>query len=1716
MAGGVEIATMKAVLDTSGMKQGAREGVASMDQLAKGAEKVDAAMQTVRASAVRMAGVLGAYQFSQWIKGNIDLAARYETLGVVIQQVSKAAGYASSDINRLTDALQKQGISMMQSRQSVISMIQAKLDLAKADQLAAVAQNAAVTAGLNSSATLQRIIYGITTAQTDVLRSVGIVTEFEGAYKKMAESLKKSVGDLTVAEKSQARVNAVIEAGKPIAGAYAASMDTAGKQTASMARYVEDLRLKLGQAFAPANTAMVFTMATAVKTLSDNSDKLIMVIGALIARSLLPIVDRFKEAGLVLAKNRAENAAYVEDMIRTANVQRVNAEKRLLDLKEEQAAIRAVALTERQRFAESTARVNRAVDPVTLAPLGGRVADRDNAEVAFAIKNQAEAQAQLNALGQRGAAVQAELVSANAAVAATTAQVAAAQQAAAAATSMWTKATTALGTVYNALGGWLGIALMAIAAFYTSYSAKMQRAKEEIDVNSDAIKKKLDEISEKRAQSFGGTFDGTETDNFNKKVIDLTNSVKRASENIRDTSVTFTEFWKDQFTNFGMFNVELERLLKSYERQEIGLTQLVSGIDTLSARYPNMADAAERAKERVALLAIKQDELNKFVKETPAPLMAAAAALDLWSLAARGASQIQTPKFIQANLGEKGRDAEREIANLQRMQSVIRTGNQASIRTEQDRQAAEKTAQALIDDRVKGNEKLVDVLGKTRQELAAMGPVANEAIAQLRADADATFENERRKQALVRANERLTGSMERQLQAQRQTRAFLQQSGGPSQNREESFNESVADYRRSMRDTQNAKATETAVAQAREYFRIQTVQLQVSEDMADWERDRLRTVDATLKKMQEQEKVMVKFRTIANALQSVNSELANQEAQLFAVRASKNGTFTRQQNEQIRQAQMLAQKTKEYRDIGLDAATAESKAQQFVKNQTELERLTKVTQNWRDSVKEVAQSFSQLSQVLQQAGNDNTRLLGVAGSALGSLMTTLDRLADIKTKKIQPNQMTGMQQVMTGIGGAISVFSQGYAFGTTTPNKAVGAAGGALTGAATGASIGSAFTPIGTLVGSVVGAAVGAIGGLVGADQKGKQVQTQLKLNAEKINSSLESIRSAFSNEGLNAAIAQARQQFVDLRKAAEDTYRGRANEPGRAQVIAEINRLEEIRVRLLREEFEAQLQLATRGLEARAARAAGLNEEADLIDAATARTEELNAAIKKYGADSTYVRKLQEVLSAENAAAAAARKKVEEQRQFENKVANDELLARALYASGNVELAEIIRQQSRNEEELRQARERNLDISLLLAAQEAEAAERKRVQLQNEARKDQDFFVRQTTLTNGGIAGQLASKINDITNRMNAATNQTDRNREFQIGMGEYNALRAQFRDQATSLMGGYANANILDPVVAAQTEATLRYGEAQQRLQEYLKAGIISHNEYNTALNNVTESNKRAVKAAEIQKERDRLSFMADLFGRQSEMNPLDRQAARKLFDIQGDAAYNDAYQNAVRLRDAGVISKDVFADFVEIITKQFSPAVRNAAWTLAETTRVMNQNLSAIQQQWSVFGTDAGTQVSDLSRIFGFEGKSIDQIRGMFNRVTPGQELSATQLQMNQNIATFMGAWQRWQDSQQQAGQLAGQQSVSFSPTSYTGPTVLDREETVVRAARSISEASAMSLQDIGQSQLSVQRDILAWLRNRGETENTTTASAGVNDRTLGDRISSSAMLVNGVIV
>lgn len=547
------------------IKEKAGDAVGSTNALAD-------AFKLLGSAAGAMAAVLGSMQVFSWVKGAVELAARYETLGIVLTTVGHAAGYTSGFLNNLTGALEKTGISMKESRQVVISMIQAHLDLSQATKLARVAQDAAVTANLNSSETLQRMVFGIQSSHAIILRSIGLNVSWEDSYKKLAVELHKMPDQLTENEKAQGRVNAVLEAGKTISGAYVSAMETAGKQMKSLERYTEDLKVKVGTLFLPAYTIGVFAMADAIKFLAQHTEGLLVVSAALVARGMVPLLN-------VARESVASFSAYAVAQFGAADAN----------------AIAAAAAY------EATA------------------AEQLKTEIDLVAANAAA----INALATEGEAVAWEAltvaqVANTAATEAHTASLFALTDAEVAATSGAMALAVAGGIASKAmamLGGPAGIILMILAGALIKVAT-------ETSIASEVSEKYADELDKVQASATGLRSEFEKLAAAQKKVVDHSQGkalqeavgAQKEAMNMVASTASDPQNFGFQVGQIGALKDALQALSAEYERGSINIDTARSRLVSLAKQYPEQVDWLNRmwnAMEIEAAAHMKVSELQK-------------------------------------------------------------------------------------------------------------------------------------------------------------------------------------------------------------------------------------------------------------------------------------------------------------------------------------------------------------------------------------------------------------------------------------------------------------------------------------------------------------------------------------------------------------------------------------------------------------------------------------------------------------------------------------------------------------------------------------------------------------------------------------------------------------------------------------------------------------------------------------------------------------------------------------------------------------------------------------------------------------------------------------------------------------------------------------------------------------------------------------------------
>jgi len=249
-----------------------------------------------------LAFALGGLGLGSLAKFSAEYAARVETLGIVLENVGKNAGYSQEQIHSLENGIKSLGITTEVARTSMAQMIQAELDLTKAVELARGAQDAAVISGMDSSATFERLQYAISNLDTMSLRYMGVLVSLAQAEEKYAAANNKTVKSLTIRERQEALMAEVLRKLTLLQGTYESAMETAGKQMTSMVRLWNEAYNELGKQFQPILRAHIKLISDLLKIYAETTDTTKILTAATVAfgAALLSLIGVAKTLTVVL------------------------------------------------------------------------------------------------------------------------------------------------------------------------------------------------------------------------------------------------------------------------------------------------------------------------------------------------------------------------------------------------------------------------------------------------------------------------------------------------------------------------------------------------------------------------------------------------------------------------------------------------------------------------------------------------------------------------------------------------------------------------------------------------------------------------------------------------------------------------------------------------------------------------------------------------------------------------------------------------------------------------------------------------------------------------------------------------------------------------------------------------------------------------------------------------------------------------------------------------------------------------------------------------------------------------------------------------------------------------------------------------------------------------------------------------------------------------
>lgn len=644
----------------------AKKATDDLRQLDAQSGKTEKSANSLTSAFRPLAAAFAGLKVGQLIQESTLLASRYDQLGLIMNVVGRNVGRSAASLDELQANLQKTGISAIQSRNNIIKMISANIDLSKATDLARLAQDAAAVAGTSSSEAFARLVRGIQSAEKETLETLGLNVNFQQSYEKLAAQLGKTANELTTVEKTQAATNAALEAGRNIAGSYEASLDNAGKQLQSATRYLEDFQVKLGAAFQPAFAQGVTAYSDSLKFLSDNVEGVVQVLetGLYVAIARGTTVVATNTAALIAqAVQQAQNNALVAETaafeVRKAAASKASALAELEKARATEAAAIATlaqARANQQLFAIQVALSRGAAEYAALSR-GLAVIDKDLAAseqaVAIATANRANASA--------AAAV------ASGALAKATATSTAANVASAASSSIASRAMTGIvgvgGRLLGLLGGPVGLALTvgAVALSFVDFSDDADDAK----VSADALAGSVDNLStaaDRARVRFAGLLGDVAKLNkaeIQVRTTQLENQLRNAESQVKNFQRQFDRGVGSQGQVDGakaaveVLREELAKLGKAQSEQ--GATSTKEGrsyIDRLNEQKALLGAVTEQERIRAQVKA----GILKFTPEEEKQALALAAEVDAYEASTKAAEE-SARSASQAN-DQKARSSE--------------------------------------------------------------------------------------------------------------------------------------------------------------------------------------------------------------------------------------------------------------------------------------------------------------------------------------------------------------------------------------------------------------------------------------------------------------------------------------------------------------------------------------------------------------------------------------------------------------------------------------------------------------------------------------------------------------------------------------------------------------------------------------------------------------------------------------------------------------------------------------------------------------------------------------------------------------------------------------------------------------------------------------------------------------------------------------------------
>lgn len=258
----------------------AKKAAPPVDDVAKQLTKVYNAARNAAVAILAYLGVQGAGQIAKE-------AAEDERLALALEVVGRNAGYAEAQLRGYSQSLQDLGFASGAADKALTKLISTGINLSAVSEqgvstavrLGTLAKDLAVTTGQAEAAALDSLTAAIARGNERAFKQMGLRFDLKKAEEDYAKSIGVTVAELTKADKAQAALNGVLQAGAKFAGLNAEALKTTSGQLKLLATEQERLTSALGTAMQPAFVAILGSLNQMVVSFRDVFNELEKTLG---------------------------------------------------------------------------------------------------------------------------------------------------------------------------------------------------------------------------------------------------------------------------------------------------------------------------------------------------------------------------------------------------------------------------------------------------------------------------------------------------------------------------------------------------------------------------------------------------------------------------------------------------------------------------------------------------------------------------------------------------------------------------------------------------------------------------------------------------------------------------------------------------------------------------------------------------------------------------------------------------------------------------------------------------------------------------------------------------------------------------------------------------------------------------------------------------------------------------------------------------------------------------------------------------------------------------------------------------------------------------------------------------------------------------------------------------------------------------------------------